>query len=96
MLFRSTANPNLLLNHPENKKVIKYKSTYNSEVEVQHEISSIKELKEKIQNLIDKMGDVIEGKLLPIKFTLDDPSGNSFIENPYAPQTDPYIKVSYY
>ena len=27
---------------------------------------------------------------------MDDPSGNSFIENPYAPQSDPGIKVEYY
>ena len=27
---------------------------------------------------------------------MNDPSGNSFIENPYAPQSDPGIKVEYY
>ena len=46
-----TANPNLLLNHPSNKTVIKYKTTYNSDIEVAHEITSIKELKEKIENI---------------------------------------------
>jgi zinc finger protein len=29
-------------------------------------------------------------------FILDDPAGNSFIENPFAPQSDPYIKLTYY
>ena len=40
-----TANPNLLLNHPENVKVIKYNTTYNTEIKTEHSISSIKELK---------------------------------------------------
>lgn len=52
--------------------------------------------KNKIKEMIAKLGDVIDLKSLPIKVILDDPSGNSFIENPFAPQTDPYIKVLYY
>ncbi len=52
--------------------------------------------KNKIKEMIVKLGDVIDLKSLPIKVILDDPSGNSFIENPFAPQTDPYIKVLYY
>jgi len=51
---------------------------------------------EKIKSLVTKLDEVVNQKLLPVKFIVDDPSGNSFIENPYAPQTDPYIKVSYY
>ena len=46
-----TANPKLLMEHPENKTLIKFKTTYNSHIEVQHEISTIKELKEKIIQL---------------------------------------------
>ncbi len=46
-----TANPNLLLNHPDNKKVIKYITSYNLDIESELQISSIKELKEKIENL---------------------------------------------
>ena len=34
--------------------------------------------------------------LVQFDFILDDPSGNSFIENPNAPQTDPSLKVSFY
>jgi zinc finger protein len=52
--------------------------------------------REKINNLIQKLDDVLNFKQMPFKFLLDDPSGNSFIENPFAPQTDPYIKVTYY
>jgi hypothetical protein len=48
-----TANPNLLLNHPENVKVIKYNTTYNTEIKTEHSISSIKELKTKIEEIYD-------------------------------------------
>ena len=47
-----TANPNLLLNHPDNKVVIKFNTTYNTDVNVKHSISSLKELKNKIQEII--------------------------------------------
>ena len=46
-----TANPNLLLNHPEDKIVIKYDTTYNKDVEVNHSISNFKELKTKIKEI---------------------------------------------
>ena len=51
---------------------------------------------EKIKDIINKLSEVLEGKKFPFQFIMDDPSGNSFIENPYAPQTDPNIKVSYF
>lgn len=47
-----TANPKLLLNHPKNKNVIKFNTTYNSDVESEFHISSLKELKTKIQEII--------------------------------------------
>jgi hypothetical protein len=43
-----TANPNLLLNHPNDKKVIKYETIYNKDIECENTIKSLKELKEKI------------------------------------------------
>jgi hypothetical protein len=46
-----TANPDLLLNVPENKKVIKFNTNYNTDINSEIEISTIKELKEKIKNL---------------------------------------------
>lgn len=48
-----TANPNLLLNCPNNKRVIKYESSYNSDVNVEHSIKTIKELKNKILEIYD-------------------------------------------
>jgi hypothetical protein len=46
-----TANPKLLLNHPENKIVIKFEATYNSEIKKEHSISTLKELKNKIKEI---------------------------------------------
>ena len=48
-----TANPELLLNKPENKIIIKYKTSYNSHVNVNYEIESLKELKEQIKKIYD-------------------------------------------
>ena len=47
-----TANPKLLLSHPKNKIVIKFNTTYNNDVESKFNISSLKELKTKIQEII--------------------------------------------
>ena len=46
-----TAKPSLLLNHPFNKMIIKYKTDYNIEIESKLEISTIKELKKIIEKL---------------------------------------------
>ena len=46
-----TANPDLLLNKPKDKTIIKYKTTYNSDITVEHEIDNIKELKQKITEI---------------------------------------------
>ena len=47
-----TANPKLLLNHPENKTVIKFDTVYNSDIKTEHSISSIKEFKTKIEEIV--------------------------------------------
>ena len=46
-----TANPKLLLNHPKNKMVIKFNTIYNEDIESDLNISSLKELKTKIQEI---------------------------------------------
>jgi len=46
-----TANPKLLLNHPKNKIVIKFNTIYNEGIESNFNISSLKELKTKIQEI---------------------------------------------
>jgi len=46
-----TANPDLLLNKPTDKTIIKYNTTYNSDIKVEYEIDNIKELKQKITEI---------------------------------------------
>jgi hypothetical protein len=46
-----TANSKLLLNHPDGKIVIKYDTTYNSDIKTEYSISTLKELKTKIEEI---------------------------------------------
>ena len=46
-----TSNPNLLLNYPEDKILIKYNTTYNSSVVSKYEINNLKELTNKIKEI---------------------------------------------
>jgi hypothetical protein len=48
-----TANPKLLLNHPDDKEVIKFNTGYNSEINSKHSISTLKDLASKIKELYD-------------------------------------------
>jgi len=48
-----TANPNLLLNYPKNKKVIKYVTYYNQDIKSEYEIQKLGELKTKIKEIYD-------------------------------------------
>jgi hypothetical protein len=48
-----TANPTLLLNYPKGKTVIKYETSYNKTIEVEHSITKLKELNTKIKQLND-------------------------------------------
>jgi zinc finger protein len=50
----------------------------------------------KIKAVLEKIDDVLKLKTLPITFFLEDPGGNSFVENPFAPNSDPYCKTTYY
>lgn len=45
-----TANPDLLLNHPTDKKIIKYNTNYNTNITDLPNINNIKELKNLIEN----------------------------------------------
>lgn len=46
-----SSNPELLLNHPENKIVIKYETEYNKNITTPITIKSIKELEQTIKNI---------------------------------------------
>ena len=43
-----------------------------------------------------KMEDVISGKTLGIHVILDDPAGNSYLQNVYAPEDDPEMTIDHY
>jgi hypothetical protein len=47
-----TANPDLLLNHPQNKIVVKYETKYNKQVSSPYTISSIKEFDGMLENIL--------------------------------------------
>ena len=48
-----TSNPALLLNHPSNKIVIKFKTDYNDGINTKHQISSVKELNGELKNILN-------------------------------------------
>lgn len=50
----------------------------------------------KIDQLIDRLEKYRTFELGPFTFIIDDPAGNSFIENPYAPKEDPNLHVVAY
>lgn len=47
-----TANPELIINHPQDKTIIKFNTDYNTKIECKHVINSIKELNNIIKNFI--------------------------------------------
>ena len=49
-----------------------------------------------IDALITKMAMLMTGADLPFTLVLEDPAGNSFVENPQAPAPDPRLKVTYF
>uniref|UniRef100_A0A669QHN4 Zinc finger protein 259 n=1 Tax=Phasianus colchicus TaxID=9054 RepID=A0A669QHN4_PHACC len=54
-----------------------------------------KEVASKIDDFISKLKQLKEVHS-PFTFIIDDPSGNSFVENPHAPQKDEALVVTYY
>lgn len=54
------------------------------------------EIAKKVQEIIDSLTEMADGERLPFTISLDDPAGNSFIENPFVPQLDPELKMRYY
>uniref|UniRef100_A0A4X2M2M1 Zinc finger protein ZPR1 n=1 Tax=Vombatus ursinus TaxID=29139 RepID=A0A4X2M2M1_VOMUR len=50
---------------------------------------------EKLEEFSQKLNQIIEGKM-NAHFILDDPAGNSYLQNAYAPEDDPEMKVERY
>ena len=54
------------------------------------------ELAKQLQDFIKKLDDLKSFKLGPFEIILDDPSGDSFIENPFEPKRDPNMVITFY
>ena len=50
----------------------------------------------KIDEYVQKIQEFIDGRRFPFTLIMEDPSGNSFIQNPNAPNKDVYMKTEYY
>ncbi|RHZ88019.1 hypothetical protein Glove_26g106 [Diversispora epigaea] len=52
--------------------------------------------RETFKNFLEKLDKVIGGEVLPAHIILDDPLSNSYLQNPYAPESDPNMKIEIY
>jgi len=43
-----------------------------------------------------KLDDIITGKTLGVVIILNDPAGNSYLQNVYAPESDPEMEIVHY
>ena len=50
-----TANPDLLLNKPSNKIVIKYETEFNKNIESEYTIKSLSEFEDKLTKIIENV-----------------------------------------
>ncbi|XP_068097024.1 zinc finger protein ZPR1 [Hyperolius riggenbachi] len=57
--------------------------------------SSVSETKEKLKEFGKKIDQILEGKM-KVHLILDDPAGNSYLQNVYAPEQDPELTVEKY
>lgn len=51
---------------------------------------------ERMKVFNDKLDEIISGKAVGSRIVLDDPAGNSYLQNVYAPESDPEMEVVYY
>jgi zinc finger protein len=54
------------------------------------------EVADQVDEFIARLAMVLAGASFPLKLTIDDPSGNSFLENPNAPKADPKLTYRTY
>lgn len=57
--------------------------------------SARKDNQEILENLLDGLDDVVKGKR-EVTFIMDDPAGNNYLQNLYAPDDDPQLTVEEY
>ncbi|KAL5019450.1 hypothetical protein ScPMuIL_002342 [Solemya velum] len=61
-----------------------------------HGDSSQPDMVDKISAFCGKIKEIITGERLGVHFVLDDPAGNSYLQNVYAPEEDPEMEVVHY
>nr|CAG4649358.1 EOG090X06TU [Scapholeberis mucronata]SVE93639.1 EOG090X06TU [Scapholeberis mucronata] len=61
-----------------------------------HGDSATSTVKERMKEFTQKLDEIIAGKLFGIHIILDDPAGNSYMQNVYAPETDPEMETIHY
>lgn len=54
------------------------------------------EVAEKVDTVLARMALMMTGMDMPFTFIIEDPAGNSFVENPNAPTPDPLLKVTHF
>ncbi|CAH1796192.1 unnamed protein product [Owenia fusiformis] len=47
-------------------------------------------------NIVDSLTKIAAGEMLDITIVLDDPAGNCYVQNVYAPDDDPNMKIEHY
>jgi len=52
--------------------------------------------KQRMDEFTEKINKAISGETLGYHFILNDPAGNSYVQNPYAPDSDPELCTEYY
>jgi len=72
------------------------KAIENLQADQEYRMSVNPEIAMKIQEVIGKLAMMASGFTLPFKLIVDDPAGNSFIENPFVPQKDPHLVITNY
>ena len=50
----------------------------------------------KLDEYIERLQRMCEGSQMPFHFIIDDPSGNSYVQNPHAPARDVYVSTKHY
>jgi len=51
---------------------------------------------QKIEDYCDRLQKFANGEIMPFTFIVEDPSGNSFVENPSAPTADQYCTKTHW
>lgn len=58
--------------------------------------SSTQENKSRMDSFCGKLDQIINGEMMDVHFVLDDPAGNSYLQNVYAPDDDPEMEIEHY